>query len=218
MLGLRDAVRRGDLVLAKQLLDDPGSGAAENINKLENGSSCLHLAIGSKQIHVASLLLKSGADPDLPDSFGYAPIHLGVLVAEQAARRRRGGNAPKSPQKKSSENISLFESPSPVKEKPRVPLERADFNFLELLLFNGANPDLARNIVVTGEVVSTPLFEAVCLGELELVRLLLEHGADANIRGRARDSSYPEPALHVAARKDCPVQVCQRDSQLIPMT
>jgi hypothetical protein len=78
---LRDAVRRGDLVRAKELLDNDGTKRA--INVLDNGSSCLHLAIGTKQISMCLLLLSSGADPNQEDACGYAPIHLAVLVAEQ---------------------------------------------------------------------------------------------------------------------------------------
>ena len=43
--------------------------------------------------------------------------------------------------------------------------------------------------------------EAVCDGESALVRAYLEHGANPNAWGQERGHPYPEPALHVAARK-----------------
>jgi len=45
--------------------------------------------------------------------------------------------------------------------------------------------------------------------QVELVKCLLEFGADANVAAHARDSPYSEPALHVAARTTCPGQVCR---------
>lgn len=47
--------------------------------------------------------------------------------------------------------------------------------------------------------------------KVELVKLLLEFGAEANVCAHARDSPYNEPALHVAARKTCPGQVGKCD-------
>jgi ankyrin repeat protein len=78
---LRDAVRRGDLVRAQKLLEDPKT--RRSINALDNGSSCLHLAIATKQMSMCLLLLSYGADVNQEDGCGYSPIHLAVLVAEQ---------------------------------------------------------------------------------------------------------------------------------------
>ena len=50
-------------------------------------------------------------------------------------------------------------------------------------------------------------FLILCLFQVELVRLFLRHGADANVRGWARDWAFPEPPLHVAIRKACVHQV-----------
>jgi len=96
-------------------------------------------------------------------------------------------------------------------EETDNPLEVGDLSFLVLLLQRGAEVDKSRQLVSRHEVTSTPLFEAVCQCEVELVKVLLEHDADPNIRGWARDSLFPEPALHVAARRPSKhqVEVCK---------
>ena len=54
MEALRATVRRGDMVGAKELLDDASSGARLGINRVDDeGSSVLHLAIGTKQVRQA---------------------------------------------------------------------------------------------------------------------------------------------------------------------
>ena len=107
----------------------------------------------------------------------------------------------------SAENASTTAS----KEETDNPLEVGDLSFLVLLLRRGADVDKPRQLVSRREVTSTPLFEAVCQCEVELVKVLLEHDADPNIRGWARDSLFPEPALHVAARRPSKhqVEVCK---------
>lgn len=93
------------------------------------------------------------------------------------------------------------------KEDTNSPVEVGDLSFLMLLLRRGANVDKPRQLVLRRETVSTPLFEAVCQGEAALVRAFLEMGADPNVKGWARDAAYPEPALHVAARRASAQQV-----------
>jgi len=44
------AVVNGDFVLVKQLLDDISTGSKKSINEIVDGSSLLHLAIGTKQV------------------------------------------------------------------------------------------------------------------------------------------------------------------------
>jgi len=206
------AVVNGDFVLVKQLLDDISTGSKKSINEIVDGSSLLHLAIGTKQTHITSLLLRNGADPDLMDTFGYAPIHLAVLAAEQSAKRRRRQRAKQvveasDKDQKAEDREEVKGEGEAVKPMVREPLEVQDFGLLTLLLHAGADVDQPRVIVSQNQTAGSPLFEAVCQGEVELVRCLLEFGADANVAAHARDSPYSEPALHVAARTTCPGQV-----------
>ena len=72
-----------------------------------------------------------------------------------------------------------------------TPLERALFNdttgMVQLLLKSGANPNARPYLLV-----------AVRTGNLELVRLLLDNGADTE----AIDPAFGETALHLAAMSD----------------
>mmetsp|Transcript_67872 Transcript_67872/g.153599 ORF Transcript_67872/g.153599 Transcript_67872/m.153599 type:complete len:380 (-) Transcript_67872:205-1344(-) len=286
-MDLRSAVRRGDLVLAKLILDEiNATGGPTETRKalitLTDGASALHLAIGTKQILMANLLLKFGADPDQYDGYGYAPMHLSVLAAEQGARRRRvrwleggedverrlvdeerqrvrsieqgsatagnsgnassaasysstkrstghrsrarstalallGYSASKGGSKPANRSIGLAkeerETPFDKTARPptAMPLEMGDLTYVEILLGSGAHPDLPRLLVSRGESSSSPLFEATFQGEVELVRLLLRHGADPGVVGWARDSPYKESCLHIAARRksEQQVEVCK---------
>ncbi|MDR1148397.1 MAG: ankyrin repeat domain-containing protein, partial [Spirochaetaceae bacterium] len=57
-------------------------------------------------------------------------------------------------------------------------------NIIEYLLLNGANVNSINDGVlnVTGKDLSTPLIEAVAQQNISIVKLLIENGADVNIR------------------------------------
>lgn len=75
-LRCHDAARRDDLGLLSEALDD---GVDVNFRAAQN-SSALHWAANSgKQVAVAELLLRSGADVDAADSLGIAPLVLATM-------------------------------------------------------------------------------------------------------------------------------------------
>lgn len=123
------------------------------------------------------------------------------------------GNKSKSGSKRASHADGSAEHASSKlsHEETDHPLEVGDLSFLVLLLQRGAEVDKPRRLVSRQEVTSTPLFEAVCQCEVELVKVFLEHDADPNVKGWARDSLFPQPALHVAARRPSKhqVEVCK---------
>jgi hypothetical protein len=47
---LRDAVRTGDIVKLKTIIDDKKNNGRKHINTLINGSSALHLALATHQV------------------------------------------------------------------------------------------------------------------------------------------------------------------------
>jgi uncharacterized protein len=125
------------------------------------GTSALVLAITNAHFELASVLLDRGANPNA-DAQGWTPLH-------QVAWTRR----------------------PPIQHglPPAVPT--GNVGSLELarqLLAKGANPnarmtrepsDGARNIL--NRIGSTPFLQAAKLGDVEYMRLLLEHGADPSI-------------------------------------
>ena len=186
-----ESVRRGNLVHATRIIEDVGQGqGAEKlrnslVNTLREGSSPLHVAICSNHYAMVAMLLQGCGDANLMDGSGFRPLHLSILAALSAVRARHKRKV----------------------DRQRVPLEEADLAILHLCLAAGADTELPR-ILANGDKTSTPLFEAVCDGEVEVARTLLKHGANCNIWGKARDCAWDESALHVATRKKRP---CQED-------
>lgn len=208
---LRDAIRCGDIVKVKTIVDDPKNGRRD-VNLLINGGTALHLALGTHQHIITTILINSGSDVNQYDSFGYAPIHIAILCAEQLARKRRRSKAalianveekkriglsvgsPKvkklgstdfdlasasSVSESIGKKLEMSKRESMIEEETQAiemklkeeadPLEMADFGLLTLILSAGADVDKSRKIIATGEVVASPLFEAVVQGEAELV-------------------------------------------------
>jgi ankyrin repeat protein len=124
-------------------------------------TNALILAITNAHFELAALLLEQGADPNA-DGAGWTALH-------QLAWTRR----------------------PPIQHGLPPPVPTGNLDSLELarkLLEKRANPnarmtrepaDGARNIL--NRVGSTPFLQAAKLGDLEYMRLLVAHGADASI-------------------------------------
>ena len=139
----------------------------------DEGLSALHWAIErNAQPEIIELLLDRGADPDPVDSSGNAPLHY--AVRDNADRMvidlllDRGADV-------EARNAS---------DTPVLTLAVAagnDRGMIQALLARGANPNPGKN--TNGD---TPLSHAVRIsaydGNPDVVRLLLESGADANER------------------------------------
>jgi ankyrin repeat protein len=125
------------------------------------GTSALVMAITNAHYELAGLLLDRGADPNA-DGQGWTALH-------QIAWTRK----------------------PPIQHglPPAVPTGNlSSFDLARKLLDHGANPDArmtnepndgARNVL--NRVGSTPFLQAAKLGDIELMRLLIEYGADASI-------------------------------------
>jgi ankyrin repeat protein len=128
-----------------------------------NGTTPLQLAIISEQFDIADLLLVKGADPNKADQFGVTPIYaatdghtltsIGDSPDSQSARRRNG------------------------------------IDIVKALLQHGANPNvqLARAVFTRGNRIGdqsigvgvTPFMRAAWMGDVTLMQLLMDHGADS---------------------------------------
>ncbi|KAL6241240.1 hypothetical protein RBB50_011919 [Rhinocladiella similis] len=161
---LREAVLNRDAESVRLLLlfgADPNS-----VDK--SSSTALLAAIEASFMEGTKLLLKYGADPNLPSGpSNEAPI--AVAVAETKVELVQllltyGGNANIS----TSDGNTLLDM-AVTKTAPR--------RLTELLLNYGSDANGKSN---RGE---TPLFVAIQAGRVDLMQLLLDHGADPNLPG-----------------------------------
>jgi len=125
-----------------------------------DGVSPLHLAIMNANWDLSKKLIEAGADVDQWDIFGAAPL----FTAVGGRSRNDGGRASIDP-----------------------PNETTGLEIVQLLLERGANPNMQlffRPANVRGPTNlrgSTPLIRAANNNDMEVVKLLLEHGADATV-------------------------------------
>jgi ankyrin repeat protein len=165
------AAREGDLESAMLLLD-----AGADINQTtEYGWTPLLTAVNNRNYKVAAALIDRGADVNLANKGGWTPLYLAT-----DNRNIEGGD---------------------------YPVPRPDLDHLEIikrLLDKGANPNipvkentLTRTIFTMQwlfESGATPFVRAAHSGDTELLKLLLQHGADPKVITDLGDS-----ALTVAA-------------------
>jgi ankyrin len=156
------AAREGHQEMARLLVD-----AKANLNsRSANGTTALSIAIVNNKIELARYLLQAGADPNITDDYyKRSPLF--------AAIEMRNLNFPP-------------ETPPPPPD-PGNPLD-----LIKDLLDRGANPNARSNTApvrgfmqLTGSWVNfdgqTPFIRAALAGDITVMRLLLEHGADPNL-------------------------------------
>jgi ankyrin repeat protein len=125
-----------------------------------DGVSPLLLAIMNANWDLAKKLIEVGADVDEWDIYGEAPLFTAIGLYT----RRDGGRASIDPDN-TTDGMAI----------------------IRMLLDHGANPNMQltfRPANVNGSTNtrgSTPLIRAANVGDLDLVKLLLEHGADAKL-------------------------------------
>ena len=139
------------------------------------------------------VLLRHDADIDLPDPDGVSPLHLAILNANWDLARQLILAGADVNQWDIFGETPLFTS---VNLRNRIDGGRASIDpintatglaIVKMLLERGANPNMqlffkpANLNGSTNTRGSTPLIRAANNGDLEVVTLLLEHGADATI-------------------------------------
>ncbi|HOY67916.1 MAG TPA: ankyrin repeat domain-containing protein [Candidatus Ozemobacteraceae bacterium] len=172
---LTQAIERCDVEAVRLFLSqEPESALLRNYQD----ETLLHFAAGVGSLEIVDELMRLGAQPDLPDEFGWTPIHEACAHghAEIVARF-----------------IDVKANIEGISKKHETALHLAVRNgfveIVKLLLDAGANRE-ARND--SGE---TPLHLAARDGNQAVMKLLLEGKADVNARSLAG-----ETPLHMAAR------------------
>ena len=160
MTPLLFAVRDGNVAMTRLLLE-----LGADINQASgNKTSPLLIALLNGQVALATELLERGANPNIEDDY-----HRGALFA---AIELRNFNHDKYP--------FLYDD-------GRDPLE-----LIKALLAKGANPNLRSDTTPVHGLMQfdgswvnfdgqTPFIRAALSGDIEVMRLLLRHGADPNI-------------------------------------
>jgi ankyrin repeat protein len=162
MTPLLFAAREGNLPMARLLVD-----ARADVNRLAaNGTGPLVVAITNNHIELAMFLLDKGADLNAADAFyKRTPLYAAVEMRNPDHTR---------------------DTPPPVADA-RDPME-----LIRILLARGANPNARANTTpfrgfyqVSANWANfdgqTPFLRAALSGDVTLMRLLLEHGADPNL-------------------------------------
>ena len=150
------AAREGHAELARMLV----AGGADVNAVAGDGKTALALAIFNGNYDLASLLVDSKADVNTPDAQRFTPLFYAV-------DRRNMETAPNFP-------WMVTQDPLPLISK---------------MLDAGANPNALVNNTPRARmregspriVFATPLMRAAFAGDVELVKLLLAHGADPSI-------------------------------------
>jgi len=139
------------------------------------------------------VLLKHGADINLPDPDGVTPLHVAIMnsnwdLAKQLIEAGADvdqwdiyGEAPLFAA------IGRYSRREAARASIDPPNATEGMDVIRLLLEHGANPNMQlffRPANVNGSTNtrgSTPLIRAANAGDLDLVKLLMQHGADAKI-------------------------------------
>ena len=164
----------GDAARLRSLLDaDPSLATATG----PSDATPLHFAAS---VEVARLLIERGADPTARGGYGWTPLH----AAAHGARSRR--------------DVARFLATLSNERSIHLACAMGDVQEVRALL--DADPSLIhakqeRMSASTLSVGDTPLHIAAALGEVEVATLLLDRGADPNVR--SGDGILP---LHFAAR------------------
>jgi ankyrin repeat protein len=162
MTGLLFAARDGNLAMAGLLVDLK----ADLEKPAANGTTALIDAIVNNHIELAMYLLDKGANPNAVDNF----YKRTPLFAAIEAR-----------------NLDYARDSAPVMPDPKDPLD-----LIKELLAKGANTNTRANTMPVRGFMQvsanwsnfdgqSPFLRAALAGDITVMRLLLEHGADPNV-------------------------------------
>jgi len=177
------AVRNAQTEAAVALLEH---GA--NVNDVApDGTGALGMAVVNAYFELASVLLDHGADPNLPDPRGSA-LHAIAWLRKPGADGAAGvGNTPHGPPPPTG-NVSALQLAEKLLEKGANPNARIDWKEPKFgkeggTARNPPNIQLGRHFL--SYVGATPFYVAAKNGDIQLMKLLAAHGADAKLTTKA---------------------------------
>ena len=169
---LQFAAQQGDIASATALLD---AGADINFATKEEGSALL-IATAAGHEDMILFLLERGANPDVTDAYGIAPLHFalhkGLLIMNNwapADTDKYGWD------RHNMSNVLKALLDKGAKPDPRV---KHSWSHLDNAFQARAMEDPAQ-IDVTS---ATPLLLAAASGDIESMKILLAHGADRDAK------------------------------------
>lgn len=173
------AAFKGDIEAIQQLLD---KGANVNLVLRKDGATALMIVSANGYIEAVRLLLKRGASVNQGDTFNYTALVCAVRSNQYSIAQlllEHGADIHVRELKSHYVGSVLFGNAAMVR----------------LLLKNGIDPDVEIN-----ERSGTVLIEASRLGHTEVVKALLEHGANPHAKSssgitslmRAKEKNYDE--------------------------
>jgi len=197
MMLLHIAAAWGHADVAEALLD----AGAEVDAKTDVLFTPLRFAAQSGHDDVVELLLQRGADPNARDTWGWAPLHLAAgnghvrtveLLVENGADVRLPGMQKSTPLHNAAAGSQSSGGRTFVKDGKRVAAGDEHVAIARFLLDKGAEVD------AVSEHGATPLIGAAVSGNVDMVSLLLDRGANVNANGGYDGTT----ALHQAAARD----------------
>jgi ankyrin repeat protein len=166
-------------------------GRPKNLDS--GGFTPLLYAARENCVACVDVLLAHGADIDLPDPDGVSPLHVAIMNANWDLAKKlieAGANVDQWDiygEAPLFAAIGMYKRADGGHASIDAPNETDGMGVIRLLLDHGANTNMQlffRPANVRGSTNtrgSTPLIRAAEIGDLELVKLLLQHGADATV-------------------------------------
>ncbi|MBN8828201.1 MAG: ankyrin repeat domain-containing protein [Sphingobacteriia bacterium] len=176
---LLEATKKGDLEKVKDLLS---KGAEINVQDPSSGDTPLLISLKNKHKNIAEFLINEGADPNIGDKYGYPPLayamdskygdsNLQNLLLDNGA----------DPYAKDSNGKSLFiwfGTPNKYEGEIIKEAKLGNLTKVQELANKGYSIDFKN------KAGDTALLASLKSGQYEVVKFLLEGGADATIEDK----------------------------------